>query len=217
MPEPMTPRPPSASRRSASSSRRSRRRRRRRRCASDPPPAVGADRAGRSSAGALLTAVPTGDRDRGRWRRAPGADARPASDGDRAERRPAPTDGRRSSAIRPVGWRTAGRRAGRPRPRRRPSGAARAEGWRRCGGRRPDACASERSDGESLGVVGAMALGARRRRSEDALDADRCVQQYGLLAWERSVRWGARRAGGPGPTVRVAVSSWGSLLRGRRP
>ena len=50
--------------------------------------------------------------------------------------------------------------------------------------------------------------------SEDALDADRCVEQYGLLAVDGPGDAGvAQGMGVTGWTVRVAVSSWGLSSR----
>jgi hypothetical protein len=64
---------------------------------------------------------------------------------------------------------------------------------------------------EGPGARGSAAMGPAEA-SEDALDTDRRVQQYGLLAQDgRGARGGALRGGwGWGPSE-VAVSSWGSL------
>ena len=50
---------------------------------------------------------------------------------------------------------------------------------------------------DRLSHRGSAALGGAQA-SEDALHADRCVEQYGhLLCVERSARWGARGTMGP--------------------
>jgi len=71
-----------------------------------------------------------------------------------------------------------------------------------CGGVAPDL--------EALGGWPAAFLGSTQT-SDDALDADRCIQQYGLPGVGRSWGAGGTRGLAGVTTVRVAVSSWGSL------
>jgi hypothetical protein len=72
-----------------------------------------------------------------------------------------------------------------------------------------------RRDGEALepGARRRSAYWCRSQALPNALHADRCIQQYGLLRADGPARRGAML----GEPSRVAISSWGSRLRGRCP